>query len=432
MLKALLFIQVLYAVNQTHFLWLPSVAGIAPINVMFLITLLLMRGKPDVVQTQGILRQALIAFFIALTFSFLWAQVRSFNDFLVDATYVKNAIFFPLFYFLYLKSRQDEATTRKLIIWILIIAALAGLEGFREGLDYGFGKYNPMHRASGPFGVDWRNANRAGVFYSMFMPMFVALVLFLKRRKLWQLAAVFGCFVIAGGTLATYSRQSYFLVMLGVILLLIRRSIIMAVIVSVSLVSLAGYLPDSVFQRVEETKQTSKDGEEQVDESTSGRWELWAGAMSMFASNPLGVGLNRFKTEIGNYSPHKGFDAHNFYVLTLAECGPLGIITLLLLLRSCFLLAGFLRRNANDDDPELRALTLGFTICTLNMAMGGIYGSPTLEGSVMSPYWALAGSLERYIHLKSMNAGTTPVVSEGPSLVERFPLAAYIIPGRRS
>ena len=84
------------------------------------------------------------------------------------------------------------------------------------------------------------------------------------------------------------------------------------------------------------------------------------------------------------------------------------------------------------DDPELRALTLGFTICTLNMAMGGIYGSPTLEGSVMSPYWALAGSLERYIHLKSMNAGTTPVVSEGPSLVDRFPLAAYIIPGRRS
>ena len=51
----------------------------------------------------------------------------------------------------------------------------------REGIDYGFGAYNPMRRASGPFGEDWHNANRAGVFYAMFMPMFVALALFLKK-----------------------------------------------------------------------------------------------------------------------------------------------------------------------------------------------------------------------------------------------------------
>src|SRR5436190_1434868 len=389
LLKLLLFGQIAFVVNQVHFLWLPGLGPIAPVNLLFLLTLIALRAKPDTIDPPGVLRGALIGFFAALTFAFLWAQVRASGDLLDDATYFKNAIFYPLYYFIFLKSRQDEKTTRQIIIWILIIAALAGLEGLREGLDYGFGKYNPMHRASGPFGVDWHNANRAGVFYGMFWPMFVALLLFLRRRKLWRLAAIGGCIVIAGGTLATYSRQSYFLVLLGTAVLLVRKNIVAAVVISVTLISLAGYLPDSVFQRVEETKQTNQRGEEQVDESTSGRWELWAGAMSMFASNPLGVGLNRFKKEIGNYSPHKGFDAHNFYVLTLAECGPFGIISLLYLIYSCFVLGRFLRHNTDPEEPELMALTIGFSVCTLNMALGGIYGSPTLEGSVMTPYWAL-------------------------------------------
>jgi len=154
--------------------------------------------------------------------------------------------------------------------------------------------------------------------------------------------------------------------------------------------------------------------------------------MKMLKDNPLGVGLNRFKTQIGNYTSYKGFDAHNFYVLTLAEMGPFGLITLVMLIRALFKLASFLRQNTPKDDPETLALTLGFTITTLNVALGGLYGSPTLEGSVMAPYWALAGLLERYIHLKVQGAGETPVMPEGPSLLERFPLAAHILPGRRS
>jgi hypothetical protein len=154
--------------------------------------------------------------------------------------------------------------------------------------------------------------------------------------------------------------------------------------------------------------------------------------MSMLKSNPIGVGLNRFKGEIGNYSSHKNIDAHNFYVLTLAECGPHGLIILLILLATLYRLTRFLRQNAPRGDPETAALTVGFTVCTLCMALGGLYGSPTLEGSVMAPYWALCGLLERYIHLKLQNAGQAPKPEAiRPSLAERFPLAAHILPGRR-
>lgn len=430
-LKVLLFAQLLYVVDEIHFPIKSGIPGVAPVNVIFLIVLLAMQGKPDTVKAPAILQKSIYYFFGALTFAFLWAQVRDFGDFMADLTYYKNALFFPLFYILHLRCKQDEKTTRLLLIWVMVIAAVAGLEGLLEGLDYGFGKYNPFRRASGPFGVDWHNANRAGVFYGMFMPMFVSLALFLKQRKLWRISAIGGAIVIAGGAISTYSRQAYFLILLSLVLLLVRKSIILAAIMVAAGIFAIGYLPDSVFQRVEETKQQGKSGNEEVDVSTASRFELWAGGMAMLSHNPLGVGLNRFKNEIGSYSGYKHMDAHNFYVLTLAECGPQGLATLLFLIWTLFRLAHFLRANAPRDDPETKALTIGFTVSTLCMALGGVYGSPTLEGTVMALYWAMCGLLERYIRLKMQNGEIKTEAAPEPSLVDRFPLAAYIRPNQQ-
>jgi O-antigen ligase len=435
MLRLLLFFTLVFVVNQLHFHWETGIPGLAPINILIVLIVLAFRGQPDeLADVRPALLRPLLYFFAALTFAFLLAQLRDPRNFIDDLTYLKNAIFFPLFYFVFLKCRQDAKNTRYLIIWIMVVAAVAGLEAVREGIDYGFGKYNAMRRASGPFGEDWHMANRAGVFYAMFTPMFIALAMFLKKQKVWRLAAVAGAVLLSAGALFTYSRQSYFLILLALAVLLVRKSIVFAAVVTVALVSLAGYLPDSVTQRVDETTQSSsKSGSSEVDESTSSRWEIWAGAMGMVKDHPIGVGLNRFKVEIGNYCSHRGYDAHNFYVLTLAEMGPQGLAALLYLMGSIFFgLAAFLRQKVPADDPEAKALALGFTVCTLCMALGGIYGSPTLEGAVMAPYWALCGLLERYVYLKERSADSGPTEPEiEPTLAERFPLASYIEPGRR-
>jgi O-antigen ligase len=436
MLKALLFFDLLYVVNELHFHWETGIPAVAPINLLLLITVLLVRSKPDILpdDVTGVARKSLFWFGYALIFAFLISEARSAERFLEDLTFLKNGLFYPLFYFLYLRCRQDEKTTRQLIIWVLIIAAVAGVEGFHEGLDYGFGHYSAFKRASGPFGTDWHNANRAGVFYGMFMPMFVAIALFLRGAILWRIGSIGAIVALAGGTIATYSRQSYFLVLLSFTLLLLRKSIIIAVLIGAALVSAVSYLPDSVTQRVEETEQTNNTAHGEVDTSTASRWEIWQAAMHMWRDNPLGVGFHKFSYEIGNYSgEYKGFDAHNFYVRTLAECGPFGLITLLLLMRTLFRLAAFIRKNVGPDDHETRALAYGFTIATLCMALGGIYGTPTLEGAVMAPYWALCGLLERYTHLKMLGKETVvEAIPVEPSIVERFPLAAYMLPGRRS
>jgi len=433
-LRLLLLAQLAFVVNQLHFSFLETrIPGVATANLLFLLVLLAMRYKPETVQVRGMLYGPLLYFFASLILAFLWAQIRAPGSLVADVTYLKNALFYPLFYFIYLKCRQDEKTTRQLIIAIMVIAALAGLEAIREGLNYGFDRYSPAKRASGPFGFDYRGANRAGVFYAMFLPMFLALALFLRRQKVWRLAAIGGCLMLAGGTLFTYSRQSYFLALLATAVVLLRRSLIAAAVVGVTLVALSGYLPDSVGQRVEETKQQGAEGQEELDQSTASRFEIWEGGMQMFAANPLGVGLHRFPGEIGHYvDRYKGMDAHNFYVLTLAECGLQGLVALLFLIWSLFRLAKFLRQHTARDDTEATALAIGFTVCTVCMALGAIYGSPTLEGAVMAPYWALAGLLERYVHLRIQRAGDAAAEPAKPPLADRFPLAAHVPGGRQS
>jgi hypothetical protein len=436
MLRFLLFFNLLFDVNELHFQFLQTgIPAVAPINVLFLLILWAMRNKTEILgpEVRGILRQPLFVWFGMITLGLFISEIRGVDHFLEDITYYKNALFYPLYYFLYLRCRQDEKTTRWLIIWIMVIAAVAGLEGFREGLDYGFGRYRPDRRASGPFGPDWHNANRAGVFYAMFFPMFTALALFLRNQRiLWRLAAVGGCILIAGGAISTYSRQAYGLLLLSLALLLVRKNVLVAALVAGLAGSIVPYLPDAATQRVEETSQNNK-AHGDVDTSTASRWEIWGAGMSMLKDHPAGVGFHKFSYEIGNYSSdYKGFDAHNFYVLTLCETGPQTLIALFFVLYTLFRIAAFVRRNMPPDDPEGQALGLGFTVMTLCMALGGLYGSPIFEGPVMGPYWALCGLLERYAHLKMMGLNKTGADAPPPepSLVDRFPLAAHILPGK--
>jgi O-antigen ligase len=432
-LKALLFFQLMFVVNQIHFPWGTGIPGVVPTNIIFVLILLSMRGKPDVLTLREppILHKALLTFIIAMFVAFVWAEVTAFGDLVADFTYVKNAAFYPLYYWLYLHCKQDEKTTRWMIIFVLVIAAVAGVEAIREGIDYGFGKYNPFRRASGPFGEDWHNSNRAGVFYGMFVAMFMALALFLKGRKLWRLAAVGGVVLLVGGALFTYSRQSYILILFALAVLLLRKSIVLAVVLGAIIASSISFLPDAVTQRVEETEQQGAHGEEQVDVSTQSRWEIWEGAMGMLKEHPLGVGLFRFRNNIGNYSKYKHMDAHNFYVLTIAEMGPQGEICLILLLVAMMRLSSFLRKSVPPNDPERRALALGFTVMSINVMLGNIYGSPFLEGAVMAPYWAMAGLLERYMQFPSQaGAAEEPNAPREATLVERFPLATHLGPPR--
>lgn len=440
-MRLLLAVPILALPNMLHLAVDTHIPGVNLSNLLFLIVVaaLAVNHPPKELAPNGhgTLTPALLGLFAVLVMGLviaLWSMPLKFLD---DFTYIKNAIFYPLFYFVYRRCGQNLQGTRQLIIFVMVVAAVAGVEAIREGLQYGIGHYAETHRASGPFGVDYHDANRAGVFYAMFLPMFVAMAVFFRRQRFWRLAALAGCAIMALAIMATYSRQAYLIALVGLLLLLLRRSVVVAVLVGTLLVASVNFLPESVTQRVQETAQRSNTtGEEEVDVSTASRFEIWAGAMQMWHEHPLGVGLNRFKKHIGDYTHYRGYDAHNFYILMLAECGPLGLAAMIWILWRLWKLARLLQRSAAAaEDPEARALALGFTLVVISMALGNLYGSPFFEGAVMTNFWVLCGLLEHYAALKNRAVGDirdlNPEISfVKPSIGERYPLAARAQPGR--
>ena len=411
-LRLLLAVLLVYTVNQFHFDIDLGIPGVNVINLVFgaaLAALVLQgRGTPLAKPSLG---GPLRIYFAAAAIATLVAMIARPQSPMEDLTYLKTLLFYPLYYFLFYYAVRDLKTARRLILLVFIVAALAGLEAVREGLDYGIGGYSETHRAAGPFGPDYRSANRAGVFYAMFIPLFAAPVFFLKGQPFWRMVALGGLLVLAAAILFTYSRQSYFIALFALALMAIRRSVLVAAFCAIVFAIALPMLPSGAFERVQETQQVDEFGQEAVDDSTASRWDIWGGAVVMWSESPIGVGANRFKGLIGDYSNNPGKDAHNYYVLTLAEAGLQGLIALLVLVFALWRLGSRLVREARDHE----ALTLahGFRIAVLAMALGNIYGSPFSEGTVMGIFWALAALVERQSQLRAASA-PAPVAKPKP------------------
>lgn len=437
-LRLLLIIPIIFIPNTERFDVETGIPVLNLTNILLLVIVAVLvsgQGERVLPRSKGELTAPLLALFAILAVGFVFAQIVMPKNILADTVYLKNAIFFPLFYFIYRNCRQDLAFTRKLILLVMFVAVVAGLEAIRQGLAYGIGNYSATTRASGPFGADFRNANLAGVFFVIYLPLFVAAALFLRKQKFWRLAAIGGCAIIGLGIMVTYSRQSYLIALVCGAILLMRKNLALAILLGALAIPALSLVPDSVSQRVQETQQQGVATEAQYDSSAASRFVIWKGAMQMWQDHPLGVGLNRFKQHIGKYSPtYAGYDAHNFYVLTFAEFGPLGLGVLAWLFWRFWRLTRKVELSASEEDSEARALAFGFTLAVLAMALGNMYGSRIFSGTMMANFWILCGLMERYAALKQAANATSDAmvpVDAPAALVDRFPLTARISPGRR-
>ena len=423
-----------------NLLYLSSNAGIPGLNpanlllILLLVALAFSRPWDGPQPARGALTPPLLFWFFTLTVAFMVATTTLPIDLMNDVVHLKNIVFYPLFYFVYRRCRQDLNGTRQLIYLTMAVAVAAGIDAALDGLSFDIGTYSDTQRTAGPFGE--KNAsNRAGAFYAMFLPLLFAMAIFLRGRKRWRLAAIAGCVILAFAIMVTFSRQAYLIALVSIALLLLRRHVAVAVLIAVLAVPAAALLPDAVVDRVTATEQYDAVGAARLDESTESRFRIWAGAWKMWKDHPAGVGLNRFPYYIGNYSEDATRDAHNIYVLMLAECGPLGVLAVLWLLWRLLRLALATRWSGGPEDMEARALGIGFTVAILAMALGNVYGSPLFDGLVMGNFWILCGLLEHYTLLKRHAAVAAQHPAPRPAglataIGARFPLASRVSPGR--
>ncbi|GAB3094336.1 hypothetical protein GCM10027159_11150 [Lysobacter terrae] len=410
---------------------LPTNVSVGASFALLALAMLMGRREPSHLARQGYLFLPLAALFLAMLIGFIAAQWHDVSRAARDLREAKGAVLFPFLYLAYLHCGLDLKRTRQLIVVVLLVAVLAGFEAVLQGLSFDLGAFSETQRATGPFG-ELKMANRAGVFFAMFLPMLAAVVMQPRQGQLIRWAAIGGSFILAAAILFTYSRQSYLIGLFVIMILLVWRSIPAAVLAGVLLAVVAiAFIPRSVVERVQQTEQVDAGGGLSVDDSTASRFTIWGGTLDMLRDHPAGVGLGRFNDYIGNYTTYAGKDAHNGFLLTLAECGPLGLLALLWVFWRLWRLARWLRRSAAIAMPGDLALERGFTLAIVAMALGNLYGSPFFDSVIMANFWILCGLMERY---GNMRAHAANVVAQDkqrrtPSLGLRFPLAARALPG---
>lgn len=349
-----------------------------------------------------------------------------------DALQAKYALTYPLLYLAYRHCGVDTRSTGQLIMLTLAIAAIAGLHALLQGLQFNPDQFVDAQRATGPFGAVGA-ANRAGVFFAMFLPLFAALALEPQCHRMLRLFALAAGTLLVAGILFTFSRQAYVIAAVGIAILLFNRSFTVAALaLAVAAVIGAGLLPEGVMQRIDETRQIGAGGAVYLDASTASRFEIWKGAFAMLADHPTGVGLGRFRELIGQYTAYPGMDAHNGFLRVLVECGPLALAMMLWLAWRLWMLARKMQAASRNGSPMARALATGLGVAVISMVAGNFFGSPYFDGLVMYNFWILCGLLERHAVLQAYTGGahaSEPPLPHALGMATRFPAAARAFPG---
>jgi hypothetical protein len=421
-------IPIILLPNTAH---LPANVSVSASVALIVMAMLLGDRDPSYTARRGYMFAPLVALFLAMLVGFVAAQWHDVSRLDEDLREGKVALLYPFLYLAYLHCGMDLKRTRQLIALVVIVAVGAGLEAVFQGASFDLGTFSETQRATGPFG-QLKMANRAGVFFAMFLPFLVALALQPRQKSVVRLVAIAGGMILVAAILLTFSRQAYLIALFGIMILLIWRSIPVALLAAAVLAfATITFVPKSVVDRVQQTEQADGTGGMVLDPSTASRFTIWKGTLEMLRDNPNGVGLGRFNDHIGYYTNYAGKDAHNGFLLTLAECGPLGLLALLWVFWRLWRLARWLRRSGAVQAEDI-ALDRGFTLAVVSMALGNMYGSPFFDSLIMANFWILCGLMERYGNLRTHAAQTLVENAERRHTLPlglRFPLAARALPG---
>jgi O-antigen ligase len=394
-LRASLVAIVLFMPNMLRFPFTP-LPGLNLLNILFIVALVMfVRAKrqfPDP-SVRAPIRGYIWFFWIVSTIAMLNAWVlgdlpASFED----VVFLKNHIFYMLLYFLYFHAVRDRKTLDQVYWAIIVVTAVAGLEAMRQAASIGATSYSVGARVSGPFGQDWTASNTAGVFYAQFAPVIFSEFLYQKDLRLRILLG--GAFAITVlGLFVTYSRKSYYALAAACALVGASASKLVLIGIAAAVLTFPLWAPESAVQRLQGSEEEKAEAGGAIDESTESRFILWAGAMQMWKDYPMGVGLERFKHHIGNYSVYSHLDAHNYYVLVLAEMGPLGLLAYLLMILMMYREGSRLAKVAKT--PRDKALAGGFRGAMVAFMIANSFGSAFNFGIIMGNLWALAALVSR-------------------------------------
>ena len=227
-----------------------------------------------------------------------------------------------------------------------------------------------------------RRSRRQLLYYAVVAAIVLSVVASLSRT---------GLVVLAGAVLLTLVSPTRFFFRSNAQ----KLTYVSALAVAAVVVSVAGATP--FLERV----RTVFEDPSFTGQTTTGRSDLWRAAWSGYSEEPLlGLGAGNFAAnalDLLQRTPgvdrsaqyvQKGIVAHNIYLETLTDLGPVGLALLLAVLglTTRYFVTAF-RRAREADDRTLQLLSVALLVSLLAFSLSGIFLSNQLE----KPLWILIG-----------------------------------------
>lgn len=328
----------------------------------------------------------------------------------------KDSAIGVLLFFVVQMSVTDWAAIKRIILAMILPMPYILRVTWSEHASVAGYSYKDDLRINGTFSL--LGANEFASFCVTMALVLFALLIAVKWSKIWRVLLLTGIGIMVLCVLWSYSRTSYWTILLGAatILLLWHGRMKLAIPVLAALIIGPALLPHSVTQRFDETH---IDGA-QVDASTELRYVYWGVAWKDFTHHPLtGIGLQTFSTA----NPY-GKDTHNFFLRELAEKGAPGFLITVGLFLS---MAWVSWRTFRDSPPGSIAYALGLGMCGVwpALVVTNIWGDRFTYTQMIGYYWVLLALCMKARELVLAERAVPATTTTAPPPRQRFALPAH-------
>lgn len=147
------------------------------------------------------------------------------------------------------------------------------------------------------------------------------------------------------------------------------------------------------------------------------RVDFWKAAMRMVKDHPFGVGVKHFAKLVPEYDPrNKGMDAHNTYVLCVAELGIPGIILFLLIIAKSFQALKRGIRAARTLEPAVAMSGKSVAIALIVFVVGLMTTHSILYSEMLWILLSLGITFEKAVK-HALNSAEMDKASTSPSMM---------------
>jgi len=332
------------------------------------------------------IRSPIIIFlFLMLFFQFLSSFGATYQDY--SLAYNKELAKILLFCFLMAGLTKTEQDLNKLFIAFMIGSGLLALWGFKQHFGWNA-------RLEGIGGGSTDTSNGIALLFLLFMPLFLYRALSPNRIVKLISLAMSGVFLAV--VVFTQSRSAF----VGLIVMAfyvftqvkIKKNIrgfflLLAIPIFFYAAQSTSFRGESYIERIQNMVDKGMD----VDQSASGRKDIWHAAWLMFKDNVLwGVGQKHYKFKAISYMNQNVqqsyqnlgktvVDAHNTFLLILAEGGIFALVFFLLAIFYYFLELWRIKRMYKQQDNKvynmavfLEGSMIGFIFCGMAHSYGKV------------------------------------------------------------